>query len=139
MNRNSLALHTALESPNPSSPRTRSLSMRLITRYPRREQIPGIQSTNDTCTGGSWSGCPHGECACADKIAASKKVQFANANLVSVQFLVFNETSLTTYQSACKIHPNCSTMLSQRDFGERVQTHTARVIVRSRDGHVVKI
>ena len=50
INKKSLALQTALESPNPSSPRTRSLSIKLTIDIPRREQIPGIQSTNVTCT-----------------------------------------------------------------------------------------
>ena len=81
MKRNNRALHTALESPNPSSPLTLSLSMRLMIRYPSREQMPGIQSTKVTWTGGSVSGGdPQGDLACADRIAASKNVQFARAN-----------------------------------------------------------
>ena len=79
--RNNRALHTALESPNPSSPLTLSLSMRFMTKYPSKEQMPGIQSTKVTWTGASVSGAdPHGDLACADRIAASKNVQFARAN-----------------------------------------------------------
>ena len=61
MNKNRRALHTALESPNPSSPLILSLSMRLTTRKPKREQIPGIQSTKVTWTGGGICGSPGGE------------------------------------------------------------------------------
>ena len=79
--RNNRALHTALESPNPSSPLTLSLSMRLMIKYPSKEQMPGIQSTKVTWTGASESGGdPHGDLACADRIAASKNVQLARAN-----------------------------------------------------------
>ena len=88
MNKINLALHTALESPKPSSPRTLSLSMMLMTRYPRNEQMPGIQSTNVTCTGGSESESPHGEWAWADRTAASMKVQFAKANFELIFSLV---------------------------------------------------
>lgn len=78
INKRSLALQTAFESPSPSSPRTRSLSIKLTTSIPRREQIPGTQSTNVTCTNTgsvSWGGR-----ACAERIAASRKVQLAMAN-----------------------------------------------------------
>ena len=79
--RNSRALHTALESPNPSSPLTRSLSMRLMIKYPSKEQMPGIQSTKVIWTGASVvGGDPQGDLACADRIAASRNVQFASAN-----------------------------------------------------------
>ena len=78
INKNSLALQTAFESPNPSSPRTRSLSIRLTTSMPRREQIPGIQSTNVTCTSTGSVSC--GGLACAERIAASRNVQLARVN-----------------------------------------------------------
>lgn len=78
MNKKSLALQTALESPNPSSPRTRSLSIKLTTSIPRREQIPGTQSTNVTCTKTGSVSC--GGLACAERIAASRKVQLEMAN-----------------------------------------------------------
>ena len=80
--RNDRALDTALESPNPSSRLTLSLSMRLtIKYYPSKEQLPGIQSTRETCTGASESGGdPHGDLEWAGKVAASKEVQFASAN-----------------------------------------------------------
>lgn len=43
--------------------------------------MPGIQSTKETCTGGSEiGGSPHGALACAERIAASMNVQLANAN-----------------------------------------------------------
>ena len=58
--RTTLALQTALESPKPSSPRTLSLSIRLMIKYPRREQMPGTQSTKLTCTGGGASGASGG-------------------------------------------------------------------------------
>ena len=83
MNKNNLARHTALESPKPSSPRILSLSIMLMMKYPMSEQMPGIQSTKVTWTGGSSSpppGLPHGFFACAERIAASKNVQFAIAN-----------------------------------------------------------
>ena len=55
INRKRRARHTALESPY-SSPLILSLSIRLMTSMPRREQMPGIQSTNSTCTGGGiWT------------------------------------------------------------------------------------
>lgn len=75
----SRARHTARESPNPTSPRTLSLSIMLIMMYPKREQIPGTQSTKVTWTGGG-SFSPQGECAWAERMAASKNVQFAKAN-----------------------------------------------------------
>ena len=80
MKRNNRARHTALESPKPSSPRTRSLSIKFTTSMPSREQIPGTQSTKPTCTGGGTSGSPIGECACAERTAASRNVQLASAN-----------------------------------------------------------
>ena len=75
----SRALHTARESPNPMSPRTLSLSIMLIMMYPKREQMPGTQSTKVTWTGGG-SLSPQGARACAERMAASKNVQFARAN-----------------------------------------------------------
>lgn len=80
MNKNSLARQTARESPKPSSPLTRSLSMRLTMIIPSSEQMPGTQSTKETCTGGGTCGSPIGGCACAERIAASRNVQFASAN-----------------------------------------------------------
>lgn len=52
MNKNNLALQTALESPNPSSPLILSLSIMTTIKYPNSEQMPGIQSTKETWTGG---------------------------------------------------------------------------------------
>ena len=78
INKNSRALQIALESPNPSSPRTRSLSIKLTMSIPRREQIPGIQSTNVTCTSTGSVSCSG--LTCAERIAASRKVQLAMAN-----------------------------------------------------------
>ena len=90
--RDNCALHTALESPNRSLPLTVSLSMRLIIKYPSKEQMPGIQSTKVTWTGASESGGdPPGPKATvtrardlegADRIAASKNVQFASAHQI---------------------------------------------------------
>ena len=137
MNKNSLARHTALESPNPSSPLILSLSMRFTTRNPRKEQMPGIQSTNDTCTGGSWSS-PHGTRACADNIAASRNVQFASANYRSSRMRMRSRTRNETvaYQSACDVHPRRPSVFSQCEFGKRVQTDPSRVIVRSWKRHL---
>ena len=99
--RNNRALHTALESPNPSSPLTLSLSMRLMIRYPSKEQMPGIQSTKVTWTGGSVSGGdPHGDLACADRIAASKNVQFAIANYGQQVIIVYWDGSMWEHTKA---------------------------------------
>ena len=80
INKNNLARHTARASPKSSCPCTRSLSMRLMTIIPKREQMPGSQSTKETWTGGGICGSSYGEWACAERIAASRNVQFARAN-----------------------------------------------------------
>jgi hypothetical protein len=79
MNKNKRARQTARESPKPSSPRTRSLSIKFTTSRPRRENMPGSQSTKATCTGTSYFSSA-GNFACAERIAASRKAQLPSAN-----------------------------------------------------------
>lgn len=51
--------------------------------------MPGIQSTNVTCTGGSsFPGLPHGDLECAERMAASRNVQFAMANYNAVSLTI---------------------------------------------------
>jgi hypothetical protein len=131
MNKTSLALHTALESPNPSSPLTLSLSIMFITRYPSNEQIPGTQSTKVTWTGDSSS---HLGFACTDSTAASKNVQLAKANYMT---RLGSEGSFTVqrriaYKSSSEIHPDRSPVFPERDIGAWVVADPARVVVCSR-------
>jgi hypothetical protein len=84
-NRNSLAFQTtllsllenALLSP---SPRRCALFTRLTTSSPIIEQMPGIQSAKLTWITVSY-GASGGGLVCAERIAASRKVQLAIANL----------------------------------------------------------
>ena len=47
---------------------------------PKREHRPGTQSAKVTWTGTGYSGSLYGECACAERMAASKKVQSPSEN-----------------------------------------------------------
>lgn len=134
MKRMSRARQTARASPKPSSPRTRSLSMRLMMSMPRSDEMPGTQSTNETCTGGGICGSSYGACACADKIAASRNVQFASANC-SAQAGVVSECErlrggrVETHQTAGEVDSHGALVLAQRPARERVEAYPPRVVV----------
>ena len=147
MKRKSLARQTARESPKSSCPCTRSLSMRLMTIMPSNEQIPGSQSRKVTCTGGGICTSPSGECACAERMAASRNVQFASANYDPTMFVQVDCTTKSsfnsnrarrigeTYQTACKVYPNRPPVLSECDSREGVDANSTGVVVRAREGH----
>jgi hypothetical protein len=93
--------------------------------------MPGIQSTKETCTGGSEiGGSPHGALACAERIAASRNVQLANANWEKGQKRVIpGHDDIEPHQCACQINTDCSTMFSEFDVRKRVQADPPRVII----------
>ena len=99
--------------------------------------MPGIQSTKVTCTGGSEiGGSPHGALACAERIAASMNVQFANANWKTVRKGHVGHGEMRLHQCACQIYTDGSTISSEINVRERVQADPSRVVIRARECHV---
>ena len=114
--------------------------------------MPGSQSTKETCTGGGTCGSSYGAWACAERMAASRNVQFARANYIDGRKypMAQNKTQIAgrevsvatekrsceTYEAARKINPDGPSMFSEADVGEGVYADPTRVIIRARKSHM---
>lgn len=109
--------------------------------------MPGSQSVKFMWTGGRLWGSSIGAWACADRITASRNVQFASANytvayachtrseIACILGRLNSETEWTSYQAARKVYSQGPLVFSESEVGERVEAHPPGVVVRARERH----